>query len=100
MNEKIMNAGTKLDVRSDRLFFLLGGKAMLGKRLLSEGDFLYFSAGHAISSASANYSHQTIDVLETMSLFEIEMKIVRRKPTNFWNFGVNFMSDHVNKIKH
>ena len=95
-----MTAGTTLIIHSDRLFFLLGGKAQLGKKLLCEGDFLYFSSGNNISSADCCHTNKTVEIIETLSLFEIEMKIVRRKPTNFWAFNDNFMSDHVNRNKH
>lgn len=100
MNEKIMTAGSTQIVHSDRLFFLLGGKAQLGKKLLCEGDFIYFSSGNNISSADNCHTSKTVEVIETLSLFEIEMKIVRRKPKSFWAFNENFMSDNVNKNKH
>ena len=100
MNEKILQPGTTLHVSSDRLFFLLSGKAQLGKKMLCEGDFLFFKGKEKfISSAKYLARDNTIDILETLSLFEVEMRVDRRHEIAP-NVNENYMSDTVNLFKH
>jgi len=97
MNEKILKAGSTLIVHSDRLFFLLSGKAKIGNKMLCQGDFLYFGSGNFISSATLHETTKEVDILETVSLFEIEMKIQRRQcNTSFWKSASNFKNENEN----